>query len=1039
MTYRLHKRISAFALIALFAVMLLVLALAGTGGQAHADGLYDGEMILEAVASSTATAARAGVYRSIAQGDTFTITYRLVKNDGMADALFVPAYDKEAFRLTSFSVDNSHWTLHNNYGTITDPQSGLPRAKTAAEYVAERNAKYDAGLIADPNLRFLVEFPEVEDEVGVTSDAFITIVYTARTALTAPVALNGKTEYTFGFVAEDTEASKDGDHLLQLLQRADAQSTPVALGENTYSFRLIAETNIEIPADQSITFSYNQDAETFLVNTDDITLNFTTGDKTEYLKDEGAEILYTFYSYENGVYTPFTPTVPDLTNVYVSATIPDTARFDGSSADRVHIALAPTYVDFPVLRLYDSQHGDDYAEMVGDEIEVTVKYGTTYALKQLVNNEETDFAFPTTGNVLGDYYFSYQYNGEDSDVNPLAAGLDPVGDYSVLIKTADLTYVMFSDSAYSTIKVTIHIEKATITMSALIDGEATKALTYGDATPAAASFTYDAAGIFETGDARAAVIAEIGPQVTSDAPYAQGDDVGTYSYYVSGAEEITNYIVVRSATDATITVSPAQLTLSAEYENGVVTLLGGGAVNDEQLTYVYYVKGEELMGTSYAADEVDVGNALTARVTVNNANYADAELTLPVVHQVTFVPGEGDAFDGAQEVPPKQYIFHGQHVKVPTTTPTYDLYAFRGWTLGGSAYNFQTATVEENITLIAAWEKMTYQYKFRAINSEANKLTGKSYALNWANGTFTVATTILDDEIVAAEDAESVAFTIREVIPMKAEVKGFYVLRWYSVIPQAVGDPILTEVTRFDAATSAETAGAYYLAEMIPDIGKGDVNGDGRVTTLDLLSMKRFLVGGEYETIETEQEAWDLALRTDSENVSYIYKTAWDVNGDHYADTRDLVILRRALATGYGYTVVRNMTADGLYCPGDQVALEEGNNYEGRVYEAADLEELDELLSEKRGVVLTANIEFAVPFPVSYEGDVFVNLNGKTLTAESLTLSSTEGSITILNGKLAVGTLTLTAANGITITDVTDGADEPVVVDGNPNEFGWTD
>lgn len=237
--------------------------------------------------------------------------------------------------------------------------------------------------------------------------------------------------------------------------------------------------------------------------------------------------------------------------------------------------------------------------------------------------------------------------------------------------------------------------------------------------------------------------------------------------------------------------------------------------------------------------------------------------------------------------------------------------------------------------VIRVWTQTAFEYKFRATLSSADLLAGASYALAWdaQADKFVIATTPdpVSGDPVPALTADGAEFELGDAIPTATNAKGFYVKKWWRVIPQQVGDPELTAVTTFDVSASVETTdGAYYLAEMAFGIGAGDVNGDGVISTLDLLTMKKYLVDASSHATRTASDAWDVAYIDDA-SEAVLYPSAWDVNGDGRSDTRDLVALREALATGYGYQVVTGGTADGTYCPGGQVAGANAVVYDGYV------------------------------------------------------------------------------------------------------------
>ena len=87
-------------------------------------------------------------------------------------------------------------------------------------------------------------------------------------------------------------------------------------------------------------------------------------------------------------------------------------------------------------------------------------------------------------------------------------------------------------------------------------------------------------------------------------------------------------------------------------------------------------------------------------------------------------------------------------------------------------------------------------------------------------------------------------------------------------------------------------------------------------------------------------------------------------------------------------------------------------------------------------MILTQNIELEATV-VDYEGDVFIDLAGYTITAEHLSLTSS-GSITVKNGMLDVGELELISQDGVTLVNVTDGTGYDVSTDGTDPAVGWS-
>ena len=573
-------------------------------------------------------------------------------------------------------------------------------------------------------------------------------------------------------------------------------------------------------------------------------------------------------------------------------------------------------------------------------------------------------------------------------------------------------------------------------MKAYVYGETSKHITYGDAAPEEGDLTYEVIGAFETGDALEALISSLNVQVTSAAPYAQYSHVGTYVYTATTNVVPENYtIVANEENNATLIVDPKALTLGVSYEGGNATLTYGGIVNDDVVSVtlkagdtVLAVDQNDFVLTANAAYYEAGAITISAVPEVSATDYTLASLELNAIHKVSFEAGA--LFAGAQNMPSDQYVFDECFASCPAEVPTFDRYAFSCWENGAQEYSFDSTAVTEDVALTAAWEKMVYAYRFRALYEGADYATGLYYELNWDEQ---------ESKFVLTEAAEqqTALFTKNTAIPSSARIKGFYLQRWIKAVPQGDDEYLYSEVSFFDVATSVDTnENAFYIAEMVLNIGRGDVNGDGEVTAKDVLAMKRYLVGATYHEITTMAEAWE-TVKAEAPAGGYFYTVMWDVNDDTFSDARDILCIREALATGYGYTVVEDTTADGVYCPGEQIAREDGANFKGHVYLVADLYELDETLAAGKKAALTADIESEFPLVIYYDSDLYVDLGGKTLTVSSFERSVT-GKMTILNGTLDIDTLSLTAPGGITIVNVKNGAGETVTgQDGSNSDFGW--
>ena len=173
---------------------------------------------------------------------------------------------------------------------------------------------------------------------------------------------------------------------------------------------------------------------------------------------------------------------------------------------------------------------------------------------------------------------------------------------------------------------------------------------------------------------------------------------------------VVNGVVVDDANSATTTfVMPAgNVTATATYKDiPVVTYTvtfdsaGGSAVTAQTIEAGqkatkpadptksgYDFKGWTLNGSAY-----DFNSAVNGDITL--VATWEQQQVVPTVYTVTFDSNGGSAVTA-------QTIEEGQKATKPAD-PTKSGYDFKGWTLNGSAYDFNTA-VNSDITLVATWE-----------------------------------------------------------------------------------------------------------------------------------------------------------------------------------------------------------------------------------------------------------------------------------------------------------------------------------------------
>lgn len=1043
MTVKKFKWVS-FALVACLALALLFAALAAPTRVASAEGE---KIVLEQVVQCDAVeSAIPGVYAAVHEGDEITVTYKLVSNDGMKQGGFTPAFDESAFRLVSFAVDTNYYVLMNDYSHPgVDPVTGDPIELhlTAAEFIAEHNAAIDAG--DEPytsRLTFYVTYVGEKGQEAVLSDHFITVKYVAAKDLIAPLGAGESAVFGFGFNMANngqyTNAAASGDLELAIFMKEGEDLLP--LSDSHFTMVVKAAVNASVPQDQTIHFVRSGDD--VVLNVADIAVDyvypaFDPTDVNPYLAD-GGEVTFLFYEKDGDEFVlikdqynnPAYPDAVDMTGVYVRAVFAGTDHYLGyEMAEPVHISIAPMYVPVPDLRLYASDR-EEAGVYDSDEMTVAladVTYGSDLTLKELVGEEEVAFALPAADEtVVGDFAFAYYVKDQGEyvlvDYDPLTTALLPVGEYMVVITPVDPVRMSFLDAPQDQIAVLFNVVPATLTLRAFVGGQALVNLTYGAPVPDA-SVTYAVEGVAAADDF-AAVVAALDLSVGSENPYAQYAPVGSYVYAVSMNGVVPDNYVLGDVLSATIKVGAKALVPEVEYIHGVATFSFTGTVNEDDVSVAYAVDGAPLAGSTYTASSADYDknlaeNAVVVTVTpVNNANYTVGETELLYVKKVSF-RSVGD-FVNATNVPREQYIYAGCTAVVPDEEPHFALHAFEYWFVDDEAlkYDFDTA-VTADVLLTAKWEKTVFSFKFRAMCASADYLTATYRNLAWDD---------VHSCFVIAEQPTSFLFTKDTVIPRDVTVAGFRVLTWVKAV-KVQGDYVYTPVDRFDALVSVESdEDAFYIAKMTRSVGKGDVNGDGFVTADDVIMMKKYLVGVSFDTIATESVAWDAV--GGAPVADGLYLPVWDANGDDNRDTRDVLVVCRALATGYGYAVAENVTADGEYVSGQQIVDLSVDVFVGCVTPVADAEALGDALAGGRKAGLTADVDISDLDAFVSDGDVYVDLGGKTLTVGAFDVVAA-GSITLKNGVLKVnGSFTATAPMGVFFVNVTDEIGAPRVASG---------
>ena len=136
----------------------------------------------------------------------------------------------------------------------------------------------------------------------------------------------------------------------------------------------------------------------------------------------------------------------------------------------------------------------------------------------------------------------------------------------------------------------------------------------------------------------------------------------------------------------------------------------------------YDFKGWTLNGSAY-----DFNTAVNGDITL--VATWEQQQVVPTVYTVTFDSNGGSAVTA-------QNIEAGQKATKPAD-PTKSGYDFKGWTLNGSAYDFNTA-VNGDITLVATWEQQQVVPTTYAVSFMANGGTGTMAAVTGVSGDYTL-------------------------------------------------------------------------------------------------------------------------------------------------------------------------------------------------------------------------------------------------------------------------------------------------------------
>ncbi|MBP5405298.1 MAG: hypothetical protein J6Y74_05085 [Clostridia bacterium] len=975
---------------------------------------------------STASEVSPATFRYISAGDTFTLTYALEANGGLDVAYPFPLYDEDAFCLTSVTIDAA-WHLEEDYYLYYNETTGDEEYLTLAEHLVRFEEEYLAHHADDSVLRTydMMSFEIYPSAFGVypTSEAFLVLEFTARADVKdaadfvfgldfAPTMQGGLAIATTNAARYSHYSPVDGGSAEKLLfrMRVGEEYLPMAANalETSYVAKVVPTIQAEVPADpvQEISFVDNVFPVDDVVSTVIYPATPAQGENP-YLEQGGTRVLR-FYLPD-----PEDPTlpgelmdgVPQTSGAYfVQAVYSDTEQYQGIATEIVPIIVKKEAIS-PDLEGFLASAPETAIPEAEKVLDITFTYGDA------VSVTDADEAFDASIYDTKYYVSADGENWTPVQSDPiLSEALPAVGFYKVTLEPlypATQTFG-FEEELYV---ILIEVEKAALTARS-----GSYEITYGDALP---TYAYTLEGLKGNDGANdaSAIRALLQATFTLDPAY---DGAGEYAILLNGEDGETvlaNYVVAYE--NGTLTVDPKSLTLFVSYAGGTATFGLKDGNNVEVAVPATYKIGasaasaDSLTSNEYTAEAAYALDAAARKVWADagkNYDISFAELAAPCL--VTY-----DAtVSGATGLPADLYLFAGQKVPVPETTPEAEHHEFLYWAVVSSVYDFSTP-VAGDFTLTATFDKTEYAYAFRAAiftDGETPALAGEMRVLTFEEGVF-----LLSDE--------SATFIFRkgEAIPLASNVKYFKIEKWYKAVPQGTGY-LYTEISTFTpAATSEGESGVLLVACMAFDVAEGDLNGDRVVNVEDVIRLRKYIAHYDLSaiTISTVDAAWT-AVKAETPEGGYFFPSAADIDHDGMGGLADAIYVVEALVSGYEYVKVTDGTVNGVYVAGERVIAREGN-----LLDVSDGETLEKYAYLGLSLRLTEDLlvgyvsdnggeEETVTFDFRYDGDTFIlDLGGNTVTMKRLILRAA-GAIEIKNGSVICESYDIKAADGVTITDV---------------------
>ena len=523
--------------------------------------------------------------------------------------------------------------------------------------------------------------------------------------------------------------------------------------------------------------------------------------------------------------------------------------------------------------------------------------------------------------------------------------------------------------------------------------------------------------------------------------YAKATVAETGNYY--GAEDVKPFEILKIQLSAPTVVSydGATVTLSE-----VITDVGGLALKDGTVVSYTINSVDCTSNRSYTATST---GAFAYVIDSNNSNYIAYEETTEICYSIAFAEGSHAYNPVVLEVPATLYCFNTSSVILPAAL-NLDGYNFVSW----DGHNAESAYAPSaNVTLDAIWSAIGYTVSFKYTESGeiaysntfyygqavtyptatvvpvkdsdnagiyysfADKWTkdATEYAFTTEEGIATVTgVNVYGDMVfVAVFDTNYNTFTLTYYVSQNEATTGYVQFGETQVLSYGAVITYLSYTSNYqwfktdfwylDAArtqsvpvtmpnANIEVYGSYKF-----DIGTGDVNADGIVNADDITLYRQWIVGGYEMTVVENGDEWDTALSYNA-NTRYFFKRVADINADSSKDIRDVSITRMSIVDGYNWDIITGENVSGAEIV--------------RTYQSITVNEIASRLNSGKRVILGDNIEDVNGvIEVNFSGNVYIDLNGKTLTVYSFAVNTDKKDATIIvkNG-------TIITTNGITVT-----------------------